>query len=613
MFSINFYIKLFLPFMKILFIHADFIEYEVKEKAIEDAENVKKKKDRMEDVLVAFISVENDDEWHMPAINEIKNVASMLNAEKIMLYPYAHLSSNLAPPEKAVEILNEIEKSLMREYDVRRSPFGWYKSFKISCKGHPLSELSKHIECRKEAEEEKIESQWYVLTPDEKLIEAEKFDFSGNEELKKFYEYEASGSRRAEEEPAHIKLMQEHEIVDYEAGSDYGNMRWYPKGYLIKKLLEEKVEEMCLGIGAMEVETPIMYDLKHPALNKYVKKFPARQYRIKADKQREMFLRFAACFGQYLMARDMIISYKNLPIRLFELAKSFRKEQHGELSGIKRLRAFTMPDMHTICKDEEQSLEEFRRQFLLSIEWSKIIEIEGEIAIRFVREFFEKNKNFVFSLVKIWGKPVLIEMWDKRYFYFIMKFEINMNDSVGKSFALSTVQIDVENPVSFDIKYFDEKNKEKYPYLLHASISGGIDRCVCALLEKEALKMRKGKKGSFPFWLSPTQIRFIPVSDEYVEDCIKIAEEIKARVDVDDRDASVSKKIRDAEREWIPIIIVYGEKERKGIFKPRYRFECEEKEIDIEGLKILVEEKMKGFPFRKLPLPILLSKRPRFK
>lgn len=600
--------------MKILFIHADFIEYEAKEKAIENAEEIQNKKDRMEEVLVAFISVEEDDEWHEKAVEEIKNVASMLNTKNIMLYPYAHLSSNLASPEKAVEILKAIEKELSNEHNVKRAPFGWYKAFKISCKGHPLAELSRQIECKKEEEiKEEVKSEWYILTPDGELIEAEKFDFTGHEELKKFYEYEAFGSRKAEEEPAHIKLMIEHELVDYEPGSDYGNMRWYPKGYLIKRLLEEKVEKMCLDLGAMEVETPIMYDVSHPALSKYIKKFPARQYRVKADKGREMFLRFAACFGQYLMARDMIISYKNLPLRLFELAKSFRKEQHGEVTGIKRLRAFTMPDMHTICRDEKQALEEFKKQFLLSLEWARIIEIDGEIAIRFVREFFERNKEFAIELVKAWGKPVLIEMWDKRYFYFVMKFEINMNDSVGKAFALSTVQIDVENPKSFDITYIDESNERKYPYLLHASISGGIDRCVCALLEKEAMKMRQGKKGSFPFWLAPTQVRLIPVSDEYIEECIELASKINARVDIDDRDGSVSKKIREAEKEWVPIIIVYGEKEREGIFKPRYRFECSENKTTIQKLNEIIAEKMAGFPFRKLPMPILLSKRPKFK
>ena len=599
--------------MKILFIHADFVEYEIKEKAIENAEKVETKNDRMEDTLVAFISVERDDEDFEIACNEIKDVAEMVNAKNILLYPYAHLSSDLAPPDRAIEMIKSIEENLRKEYNVKRAPFGWYKSFKIGCKGHPLSELSRHINCKKEEKGEEIKSSWYVLTPDGEMIEAEKFDFSNYEELKKFYEYEAFGSRRAEEQPAHIKLMREHEIVDYENASDYGNMRWYPKGYLIKKLLEEKVEEMCVQAGAMQVETPIMYDTSHPSLEKYIKKFPARQYIVKGDKNRSFFLRFAACFGQYLMAHEMQISYKNLPIRIFEMAKSFRREQHGELAGIKRLRAFTMPDMHTICKDEEQALQEFKRQFLLSIEWSKMLGIEGEIAIRFVKDFFEKNKDFFISLVKIWGKPALVEMWDKKYFYFVTKFEINLNDSVGKSFALSTVQIDVDNPKSFEITYINENGEKKYPYLLHASISGGIDRCVCALLEKEAMKIKKGIKPSFPFWLAPTQLRLIPVNDKFIDDCKKIAKKLRARVDIDDRDESVAKKIRDAEKEWVPIIIVYGEKEKEGRLRPRYRFECDREEVNIKELNSLIKEKMKGYPFRKLSLPMMLSERAKFR
>jgi threonyl-tRNA synthetase len=357
-----------------------------------------------------------------------------------------------------------------------------------------------------------------------------------------------------------------------------------------------------------------MYDLDHPALSAYVRKFPARQYRVTADKGKNMFLRFAACFGQYLMAHDMVISYKNLPLRLFELAKSFRKEQHGEVSGIKRLRSFTMPDMHTICRDEQQATEEFRRQFDLSCEWANLIGIDGEIALRFVRDFYDKHEDFAVSLVQSWGKPVLVEMWDTRYFYFVMKFEVNMNDSVGKSFALSTVQIDVENPVSFDIRYINETNEHCYPHLLHASISGGIDRCVCAILENEALKMRRGEKGSFPFWLAPTQVRFIPVSDGYVEDCTALADRLGARVDVDDRDLSVSRKIREAEKEWVPVIIVYGEHEhQQGLLKPRYRFEGWDAEISVDDLANRIAEELADRPFRPVPLPLLLSRRPSFR
>ena len=246
--------------MKILFIHADYIEYHVKEKAVKDAEKVDVHTDRMDEVLIAFISVEKNDCFSKNAVEEIKKVASMLKTKNIMLYPYAHLSSELAPSKKAVEMLKTLEKSLKQEYNVKRSPFGWYKSFEMSCKGHPLAELARHVPCETDEVKEEIKSEWYILHPDGQLVAAEKFNFAGYKELKKFYEYEYKGSREIEKELAHIKLMNEHNLVDYEPGSDYGNMRWYPKGYLIKRLLEEKVEEMCLDIGALEVETPLMYD-----------------------------------------------------------------------------------------------------------------------------------------------------------------------------------------------------------------------------------------------------------------------------------------------------------------------------------------------------------------
>ena len=163
-----------------------------------------------------------------------------------------------------------------------------------------------------------------------------------------------------------------------------------------------------------------------------------------------------------------------------------------------------------------------------------------------------------------------------------------------------------------EMGYVDEEGNKKYPYLLHASISGGIDRCVCALLENEAKKMKKGIKPMLPFWLSPTQVRLIPVKKEYVNECIELSEKINARVDIDDRDESVARRIRDAEKEWVPIIIVYGEKEREGKITPRCRFDCGEIKT-IEELNNKIDELAAGFPTRKLPLPKLLSMRARFK
>jgi threonyl-tRNA synthetase len=282
---------------------------------------------------------------------------------------------------------------------------------------------------------------------------------------------------------------------------------------------------MVRDIGGMQVETPIMYDLEHPALSEYVKKFPARQYIVKSDK--DFFLRFAACFGQYMIAHDMTISYRNLPLRLYELTHySFRREQSGEVSGLKRLRAFTMPDLHTFCKDLPQATEEFKRQFSTAMQWMNSLNLDSEVALRFVKEFYEKNKILAQDLAKLAGKPILIELWNERYFYFVMKFEFNVIDSMKKASALSTVQIDVENGKRFNITYADEKGEKQHPFILHTSISGSIDRNVYALLEREAIKMNQGKKPMLPLWLSPTQVRFIPVADEFVSDCEKFIDEL---------------------------------------------------------------------------------------
>lgn len=554
--------------MKLLLIHSDFIEYEVKEKAIPHPEEVKTTKDRLDEALTVFIAVEKVDEKSPTqaveeAAKEIIKTAEQLKVKNIMLYPYAHLSSDLASAKAGKDILVLLEQEVKKQkFTVKRSPFGWYKAFTISCKGHPLSELSREIIPGKEKKavekEREIISQWCILTPNGELIDADKFNFSGHDELKLLYEYESSGTRKVVGEPPHVKMMQSQELVDYEPASDSGNFRWYPKGRMIKGLLEQHINNMVRDIGGMQVETPIMYDLEHPALSEYVKKFPARQYIVKSDK--DFFLRFAACFGQYMIAHDMTISYRNLPLRLYELTHySFRREQSGEVSGLKRLRAFTMPDLHTFCQDLPQATEEFKRQFSTAMQWMNSLNLDSEVALRFVKEFYEKNKILAQDLAKLAGKPILIELWNERYYYFVMKFEFNVIDSMKKASALSTVQIDVENGKRFNITYADEKGEKQHPLILHTSISGSIDRNVYALLEREAIKINQGKKPMLPLWLSPTQIRFIPVADEFVSDCEKFIDELNKispfyfiRSDIDDREESVGRKIRDAEKEWIP-------------------------------------------------------------
>ena len=190
-------------------------------------------------------------------------------------------------------------------------------------------------------------------------------------------------------------------------------------------------------IGGIEVETPVMYDSNHPSIHSYFNRFPARQYSIQSD-NKQLFLRFAACFGQFLMAKDFQISYKQLPLKLYELTRySFRREKSGELVGLRRLRAFSMPDCHAFCKDIEQAKEEFVKRFELSL---RVIEGLGispnddvDMVIRFTSDFYEQNKEFIKTFAARLKKPIIVEMWKEKFFYFIVKWEFNFVDSLGKA------------------------------------------------------------------------------------------------------------------------------------------------------------------------------------
>jgi threonyl-tRNA synthetase len=522
------------------------------------------------------------------------------------------------------EICQELQS--LDRYKILRAPFGYYKSFDISCKGHPLSELAKTITSAKTGKapdeggeesdalkaEKVLKSEWMVLTPDGEQVSAEDFSFPTRPNLERLYRYETSGTRVSDQVPPHIELMRRMELVDYEPGSDPGNLRWYPKGQLMKRLAEAYVSGLVVDHGGMQVETPIMYDYQHPKLNLYLQRFPARQYVLLSD-QKEYFLRFAACFGQYLIQHDMQISHHHLPCKLYELTHySFRREQSGELAGLKRLRTFTMPDLHTLAKDVEQAKEEFIHQTDLAIECMEGFELDFEVAIRFVRDFGDQNKSFVKELASRCSRPALIELWDERSFYFVAKLEFNFIDALDKAACLSTVQIDVENTERFDITYIDKRGEKQYPLLLHASISGSIDRVLYAILESQAMRMRKGQKAAFPFWLAPVQLRLIPVSEKFDGACKDVLEKVPYRIDYDDRDISMGRKIRDAEREWIPYILVLGAKEvAEECLNVRTR-DGAQKKMALPELLAQIEPQMKGKPFFELPLPQLLSMRPIF-
>jgi threonyl-tRNA synthetase len=645
--------------MRMLNLHSDFIEYEPISKEIKDAEqNISGSKVRYEDLVVTFIAVEHGDDESIAkaAVDEIKKYLDTVKSKRLLIYPYAHLSSDLASAKDAYDLLKLTERMAAKDLKVfvSMAPFGWTKAFNIKVKGHPLAESAKVLTKQKipsgvvshetadknnartnniadveHAEEqlssalkaeEKQHSSWYILSPGGELSPIETYEFKKQEQnLHILANYEMSKKRTVDEVPPHVKLMKKLSIADYEPASDLGNMRFYPKGRLMKSLIEQYVTKKVMEYGGIEVETPIMYDSKHPSMESYFNRFPARQYNITSD-NKQLFLRFAACFGQFLMAKDFQISYKHLPLKLYELTRySFRNEKSGELVGLRRLRAFSMPDCHAICRDLNQAKEEFLKRLELSItvinELGLSITDDIEMAIRFTEDFYNENKDFINKIVSRFGKPIMVEMWKERFFYFILKWEFNFIDNSNKAAALSTDQIDVENGIRYQIEFVDEDGSRKNPIILHNSPSGAVERIIYALLERSAKISKAGGIASFPLWLAHTQVRLIPVGKQHINLCEKIATElsnVQIRTDIDDRDESVGKKIRESETEWIRYTLVIGDKELQSEkFTVRDRNEKKQRnDVKLEELVNEIKIQTNSKPYLPLNLPKNLSNRP---
>ena len=607
--------------MRILLIHSDYLNYNVKNKTpvaeeIEDA----KKQGAFDESLVVFTAVEKDDENNPQGIvkNLVKEVIKtndQVKAENIVLYPYAHLSSSLSAPKVAVQVLKDAEEALNAEgLNVKRVPFGWYKAFEISCKGHPLSELSRTITAEEEDEEEveKKPSSWSILDGD-KIIDIDDFKFE-NDQLEKLVSYELGTGASDAGEPPHVKLMREKELCDYESASDVGNLKWFPKGRLVRDLLADYVYNLVVDQGAMPIETPIFYDLDNEAINVHAAKFGERQYRT--DTKKNLMLRFACCFGAFRVMADPFITWKNLPAKLYELSTySFRFEKKGEVVGLKRLRAFTMPDFHSFCADMESTLEEFSKQTDMCIQTGVDLDVNYEIIFRATKDFYDENKDWMYSIGKKIGKPVLLEILPERKHYWSCKIDFAAIDYLGRPIENPTVQIDVESGKRFDITYLGEDGKEHYPTILHCSPTGSIERVICSLLEKTAIELDE-KAPMLPTWLSPIEVRIITVGEDHKDFANELYDKINAeniRVDVDDRDESVGKKIRNAATEWIPYIFVVGDNEKEsGVFSVTVRETGEKVDMTVDELIKEVLDKTKGMPYRGLPLPKDISTRINF-
>jgi threonyl-tRNA synthetase len=422
----------------------------------------------------------------------------------------------------------------------------------------------------------------------------------------------------AAELPRHITYMRRHELVDYCEVSEKGHHKWYPKGLLMQRLILDYGAQVARDWGAFEMKNPILIRGDHNAVGELMGEFHERDYRV--DGGRGVgYLRYASDPLAFPFLQKVRFTHRQTPLKVYEEAICFRNEQDGEVSGLKRVRSFMMTDMHAACANVAEAQEEFERLCFRFAElmddviapgrW--VLGWEGTVA------FFEANQEWLLGLGRRMQVPAFFKLMPEMSHYYAIKNEYQVITQDGSNVQVSTVQWDVKDGERFDIGYIDERGqKQPCPVILHASSFGSVERTLCAILESIAVDADAGLPPRFPLWLAPAQVRIVPVSDLFVPDALALCDQLSqasVRAEVDDRGERVGKKIRDGEEDWVPYLVVFGEKERgSGQLSVRVREDGSRRELPAEELAGLIREKTRGMPFRPLSLPVRLSRRPIF-
>jgi len=433
-----------------------------------------------------------------------------------------------------------------------------------------------------------------------------------NDILNKFI-LEEKGLKGGGSVPKSIQAMQKLELVDYEPASDSGHFRFYPKGSLVFDLIKEWAEEIALNrLKSLKIETPLMYNYNEKDIQEQVKSFHESHYIVNVPgKDSDFILRFAGDFGLFRMLKDARLSYKNLPMRVYEYSKSFRYERRGSLVGLKRLRAFSMPDIHSFTKDLSEGFKEYKEIYKSYYDLAREMNIQFVPVFRAVEDFYYEHKQEILDLVQYGDSPVYIELLSDMKHYWAIKSEFQAIDCGDGFVQLSTVQLDVKDAKLYGINYLDIDGEIKGCIICHSSI-GSIERWMYSILEAALMK----EKPVLPYWLSPVQLRIIPVSDEYIDECEEIIDKLgrKIRCDIDDRDERLAKKIRNSAQSWVPYSIVVGQNEKES---KRYSLKSREGEkidnISIDEIKSYFIDKQNNMPYKALNLSNKLSMQPMFR
>jgi threonyl-tRNA synthetase len=349
-----------------------------------------------------------------------------------------------------------------------------------------------------------------------------------------------------------------------------GSPFWHPKGMAIYNALEELRRRENLRRGYSEVKTPLIYDKALWVTSGHWEKFRENMFLIPLDEEHLFAIKPMNCPGHMLLFGSQLRSYRDLPLRYAEAAPLHRNELAGALHGLTRVRYVTQDDAHIFCTREQIDSElDGTLEYLRAVYGLFGLEPRAELSTRPDNKL-GTDEEWDFTE----GELVhALERNEIDYFvgegegsFYGPKIDLHMTDVLGRSWQLGTIQLDAQMPVRFGLTYMGADNREHPVFVIHRAFFGSFERFIGILTEHYA--------GAFPFWIAPVQVRLIPVAETHRAAVQELRERLQAdgvRVDVDERDETLGKRIRDAEVEKVPYTIVYGDRESEDSLAVRER------------------------------------------
>lgn len=557
--------------MKILQLDVNNITYTPVKPEAKLYDDVKKEPVSIDEALVLLISIEKGDTIEMAdrAIAETKSFLDKLQRKRLVIYPYAHLSNNLASPEDALKIFNYLVKNAPEGIETLRGPFGWNKKLSLDIKGHPLAEQSRSY--YPAGQEEKTYKKVRPVSVNTSIVR--KSSWAGLPETD------------------HRTIGEKMDLYSFQEVSP-SMVYWHPNGSIILKKLMEFIREKEEDYGYKEISTPVLANTALWHVSGHIENYRENMFVFDTE-MGELGLKPMNCPSSILIYKSRKWSYRELPFRTAIFDRLYRKEVSGALTGLFRVQELTQDDGH-IFLSEDQIEAEITRMLKMVKEVYEVFEMRFLANLSTMPEnhlgdeaLWEKATATLKTALEKNGLDYRIK--EKEGAFYGPKIDFDVLDALGRSWQLATIQVDYQQPLRFNLEYTREDGREQHPVIVHRAILGSFERFIAILVEHY--------QGKFPTWLAPVQVKIIPISEQtnaYAEKAYERLKKGRIRVELDSSDKTMENKLREAITQKIPYMIILGKKEEDaGTVTVRCRGGAQKFGIKLEDFMARLEEEIK--------------------